>query len=288
MWFILSLLSALFQVLRNMVMKRIGHTLDETINVWGRFTFLLPFATIGVAITGIPPIGKGFSILAVLFGLTQVLGTLCLSKALKQSHISLVTPLWKLSILFLVAWGFFTLGEVPTPLGSAGLVLSLVGVYLLNVNQARISIWAPIAAIFKDTGQRWTLLSAMGYAPSVVLIKKMALLSNPMFAMLIGYVFCSVMITPYTLFRSRNHFAAIGKYWKSFISLGAFAALSTLFGTMAYILTVSSYVEAVKQIEVLLALVIGYVFFKENATIRVIWLGAVVMLAGLILLKLGT
>ena len=288
MWFILSLLSALFQVLRNMVMKRIGHSLDETINVWGRFTFLLPFAAIGVAITGIPPIGEGFSVLAVLFGLTQTLGTLCLSKALKQSHISLVTPLWKLSLILLVAWGFFVLGETPSPMGFSGLILSLVGVYLLNVNQARISIWAPITAIFKDTGQRWTLMAAMGYAPSVVLIKKMALLSDPMFAILMGYVFCSVMITPYALWRSRNHFAAIGKYWKSFISLGAYATLSTLFGTTAYMLTISSYVEAVKQIEVLLALVIGYVFFKESATIRVIWIGTVVMLAGLILLKLGT
>ena len=37
MWFTLAVLSALFQVLRNMVMKQLGHTLDETINVWGRF-----------------------------------------------------------------------------------------------------------------------------------------------------------------------------------------------------------------------------------------------------------
>ena len=43
-WFLLSLGSAFFQVLRNMVMKRIGHALDETISVWGRFTFILPFA----------------------------------------------------------------------------------------------------------------------------------------------------------------------------------------------------------------------------------------------------
>jgi hypothetical protein len=33
LWFALSVGSALFQVLRNMVMKRLGHALDETINV---------------------------------------------------------------------------------------------------------------------------------------------------------------------------------------------------------------------------------------------------------------
>jgi hypothetical protein len=44
MWLALALAAALFQVLRNTAMKRLGHALDEYINVWGRFTFLLPFA----------------------------------------------------------------------------------------------------------------------------------------------------------------------------------------------------------------------------------------------------
>jgi len=39
----LALAAALFQVLRNTAMKRLGHALDEYINVWGRFTFLLPY-----------------------------------------------------------------------------------------------------------------------------------------------------------------------------------------------------------------------------------------------------
>ena len=50
LWFALSVGSALFQVLRNMVMKRLGHSLDETINVWGRFTFILPFAALPLVV----------------------------------------------------------------------------------------------------------------------------------------------------------------------------------------------------------------------------------------------
>jgi len=46
-------------------------------------------------------------------------------------------------------------------------------------------------------------------------------------------------------------------------------------------------VEAVKQVEVLLAMAIGYLIFKEGSTIRLTWMGATVMLMGLILLKLG-
>jgi phosphatidylglycerophosphate synthase len=89
MWFIFSLASALFQVLRNMVMKQLGHRLDDTINVWGRFTFLLPFAGIGILCTGIPVIQEGFWLNGILFAIVQVFAVVCLSKALKKGDISL-------------------------------------------------------------------------------------------------------------------------------------------------------------------------------------------------------
>ena len=288
MWFALALLSALFQVLRNMAMKRLGHALDETINVWGRFTFLLPFAGAGVLVEGVPEIQPGFWGVTLLFGVTQMLSTLSLSKALKVAEISLVTALWKLSLIVLVAWGFVWLGEVPSTLGLAGVLVSMLGVYLLNIHRAKVSFWAPLTALVREPGQRWTLLAAMGYAPSVVLIKDMALMSSPGYAVFMGYVACSLLVTPYTLLRSARHFRQVTRHWRDFIGLGLFSALSTWFGTTAYTLTMSSYVEAVKQVEVVLALVIGYVVFKEGARIRLIWPGTVIMLAGLALLKLGS
>ena len=54
MWEVLALTAALCQVLRNTVMKRLGHELDEYMAVWGRFTFLLPFAAFFVLWHGAP------------------------------------------------------------------------------------------------------------------------------------------------------------------------------------------------------------------------------------------
>lgn len=287
MWFILALLSALFQVLRNMAMKRLGHALDETINVWGRFAFLLPFAALGVAAHGIPELKPGFWATAAVFGIVQTLGTLSLSKALKASEISLVTALWKISVLVLMVWGFVWLGERPSALGLAGVLVSVVGVYLLNVHRARVSLWAPLASLVEDPGQRWTVLAGIGYAVAVVQIKQLALLSDPLFAVLMGYVFCAAFVTPWALYKSARHFRQVGRYWKSFVSMGLFGTLSTWAGTTAYTLTVSAYVEAVKQVEILFALAIGYLFFQEGPRIRLIWAGTVVIMAGMVLLKLG-
>ncbi len=287
MWVLLSLAAALFQVLRNTVMKRLGHSLDEYINVWGRFTFLLPFALAMAVFKGFPAIKPGFVPICLLFGLCQTISTLALSKALKLSQISLVTPLWKVSLLILLIMGYLTLGETPSAMGVAGVVLSTLGVYLLNVSQARLSPWAPLTVLFTDRGLRYTLLAALFYAPSVLTIKQAILLSDPYTGTLGSYVAASLWVTPLVLVTSRPHFAQVPKYWKGFLGLGLFAALTTVSQGIAYTLTLSSYVEAVKQAEILFALGIGALVFGEHQKAREITPGALVMLAGMALLSLA-
>ena len=175
MWFVLALLSALFQVLRNISMKHLGHELDDIINVWGRFTFLLPFVALASGWHGMPELKAGFWPCVIGFGITQSIATLSLSKALKLSGIAIVTSLWKLSLLFLVVFAYVTLDETPSAAGLAGVLLSTVGVYLLNVQKSRISVWAPLRELLVDPGLRYTLAAAFFYAPSVVLIKLLIL-----------------------------------------------------------------------------------------------------------------
>jgi drug/metabolite transporter (DMT)-like permease len=287
MWLVLSLAAALFQVLRNTTMKRLGHALDEYINVWGRFTFLLPFAFVACVLSGWPELKPGFFGWCAAFGVCQTLSTLALSKALKLSQISLVTALWKVSLLILLGMGLL-IGERPSALGVSGVVLSALGVYLLNVRSARISLWEPLRVLFTDRGQRYTLLAALLYAPSVITIKKAILASNTAVGTFGTYLAASLLVTPLVLTTSARHFAAVPRHWKEFVALGLFAALTTLSQGKAYTLTLSSYVEAVKQIEILYAMAIGVVAFGEGQRVRESALGAVVMLLGMVLLALAT
>ena len=287
MWLLLALAAALFQVLRNTTMKRLGHALDEYINVWGRFTFLLPFAFIACLVSGWPEIKPGFYLWCLAFGICQTLSTLALSKALKLSQISLVTVLWKVSLLILLAMGVL-IGEWPTLRGVVGVLLSASGVYLLNVRSARVSLLAPLHMLFTDHGQRYTLLAALLYAPSVITIKKAILASNTAVGTFGTYLAASLVVTPLALTTSAHHFRAVPRYWKEFVALGVFAALTTLSQGKAYTLTLSSYVEAVKQIEILFAMAIGTLAFGEGQKVKESALGAVVMLVGMVLLALAS
>jgi uncharacterized membrane protein len=288
MWLLLSLAAALFQVLRNTAMKRLGHALDEYINVWGRFTFLLPFALAACAIGGFPTLEPGFWTWCLLFGVCQTLSTLALSKALKISEISLVTALWKVSLLVLLGMAWVTIGEHPSRLGVTGVLLSALGVYLLNIRRARISPWAPLAVLVTDRGQRYTLLAALLYAPSVITIKQAILASNAAMGTFGGYLVASALMTALALRTSARHFRAVPRHWQEFVALGLFAALTTILQGKAYTLTLSSYVEAVKQVEILFAMAIGVAAFGEAQRVRESALGAVVMLVGMVLLALAS
>src|SRR5947209_3126531 len=257
MWLALALAAALFQVLRNTAMKRLGHALDEYINVWGRFTFLLPFALATAFLTSWPALQPGFFTWCLAFGVCQTLSTLALSKALKLADISLVTALWKVSLLILLGMAWATIGERPSALGVAGVLLSAGGVYLLNVTGAHISLWEPLRVLVTDRGQRYTLLAAFFYAPSVITIKQAILASNTAAGTFGAYLAASLIMTPLALTTSARHFPAVPRFWKEFVALGLFAALTTMSQGKAYTLTLSSYVEAVKQIEILFAMGAG-------------------------------
>ena len=56
---------------------------------------------------------------------------------------------------------------------------------------------------------------------------------------------------------------------------------------IAYTLTLSSYVEALKQVEILFAMGIGALAFGERQKAREIACGALVMLAGMVLLSVA-
>ena len=134
---------------------------------------------------------------------------------------------------------------------------------------------------------RYTLLAAFFYAPSVLTIKQAILLSDAYTATFACQVAASVLVTPLVLVTSRRHFGQVHRHWKDFVAVGLFAALTTVSQGIAYTLTLSSYVEPLKQVEILFAMGIGTLAFGEKQKVREIAPGALVMLGGMVLLSLA-
>ena len=272
------------QVGRNAVMKDLGHSLDEYINVWGRFFFLLPFALAASWVVGFPEVGREYWLYSFLAGFSQVISTLLLSKSFKHGEISVTVTIWKLQVVFLAVFGVLFLHETITPGGTAGILVSLFGVYLLNMRRARLSLAEPILLLLREKGMRYALLAALSITPTILLFKKTALVGDPFFSTLTNYIFASALIFPLVIKKSSRHLSVLPRYSGRFFALGLFGASATIFGCSGYILSAAAYVEAVKQIEIPLTLAVGVLFFNERERVQAIWPGCLILMIGLLLL----
>ena len=288
MWWLFSIASALCQVGRNAVMKDLGHNLDEYINVWGRFFFLLPFALFVSLLVGFPTVGAEYWLYSFLAGFSQVFSTLLLSKSFKYGEISVTVTIWKIQVVLLAVFGVIFLDETINPAGAVGILVSLFGVYLLNVRRARISLAEPILLLLREKGMRYALLAALAITPTILLFKKTAQMGDPFFSTLTNYIFASLLIFPLVLKKSTRHLIVLPRYFGRFFAMGFFAAFATIFGSIGYIRSVAAYVEAVKQIEIPVTLGVGVLFFNERERVQVIWPGCILLMIGLLFLVFGS
>jgi drug/metabolite transporter (DMT)-like permease len=288
MWWLFALASALSQVGRNSVMKNLGHTLDEYINVWGRFFFLLPFALLASLLARFPNVGLEYWIYSFWAGLNQVISTLLLSKSFKHGEISVAVIIWKLQVVWVAIFGVLFLKETITLAGVVGILVSLCGVYLLNARRERLSLTEPVLLLFREKGARYAFLAALTLAPTVLLFKKTAQLGDPYFSTLTNYIFASLLVFPVVIKKSSQHLAVLPRYLGRFLALGFFGAAATVFGSLGYVRSLAAYVEAVKQVEIPLTLAVGILFFNERERVQAIWPGSMLLILGFLILILAS
>jgi len=281
MWWSLALLSALASLGRNIVMKDLGHKLDEYSNVLGRFVFILPFAFIYSFYKGIPPVPVQYWIYSFLAGFFVAVSTMFLSKAFKYSQISLTVALWKLNIIFILILEIIFLKAHVSIISVLGIFTTVFGMYLLNITKAKVSFWKPFTLLFTDNGMRYALLAAMTLAPSILFFKITVDLTDAYFPAFTNYFFASLLTLPAVLKMTKGKYKNYLKYWKAFVVMGFFAFLSTILATIGYKVSLATYVESVKQSEILFALVAGLLFFKEKERVKEIWLGCCVIIVGI-------
>ena len=119
--------------------------------------------------------------------------------ALVQADASLVSPLLTFNPAFtlLVAW--LTLGEAPGGRQTIGVGLVLVGAYLLEAEEARTGLLAPLHVLFHRAGAMLAVIASALWGVTTVLeklsIEHMTPSSGP-FVALVGTALMVVLLTP--------------------------------------------------------------------------------------------
>lgn len=307
-WLSLALMTGALVALRDALVKRGSARTDEyeTILVLSGATAAALF--IALLFLGFPPIGRGLPLAIVGSALPNVFAYLLLAKAVKHSDLSLVAPLLGLTPLFLLATTPLILGERPQAIGFAGVLLIVLGAYLLNAHDFRHGPLEPFRALLRDRGARMMLGVAFIWSISSNYDRIGVEATSPLAWPVVVHSFMALVLLPVVIWRRSRPDRVRPREPSIVISLDGLAtgwwsrqtaraplilllagmvnAVQSFTHMTAITMTMVPYVVAVKRSSLLFSVGLGRVMFGERR-IRQRALGASIILAGVIVFALA-
>ena len=263
-WFIFSLLAAFFTATRGAFEKRALTKEIHPFVLGAAVTFVAGVLLAPVLlIKGFPDIRDGFLVSFTISVFLNVLATWLSYKAFKTGDFSLVAPMFATTPLFLIPIAYIQFGEVPSLAGYVGIVLIVVGIYILKIKEGT-SMIEPFRRIYSDIAVRYALFAAFVFSISSVSVKVAVQASSPLFltvnaSLSIGLVFA--VLTAFS--KEAEFFPQIRGNIKKVLIPGVMAGLSSLAHSTALGLGFVAYAVAIKRSSILFSLGYGAVFFNE-------------------------
>lgn len=284
--FIFAFLTAIFESFKDLFSKRGLKAVDEYMASFSFKFFALPFLLPLVFIYGIPHLGSNYLIALIIDGLLNVVTITLYMRAIKVSDLSITVPLVAFTPLFLLVTSPLMLGEFPAPLGVVGILLIVLGSYLLNIRSVSKGLLGPFKALLKEKGAKLMLIVAFLFSITSNIDKIGVQNSSPIFWAFSINLFVMLVLIPLIFFKSEHDLSSIKTDFKVLFPIGFFSALTIIFQMIAISLTLVAYVISIKRASVIFGVLWGYFIFNEkNVGERLT--GTSVMVIGVALITLS-
>jgi drug/metabolite transporter (DMT)-like permease len=312
LWLLLASCTALCESLKDVGSKQSLKTIDEFIvtgaTMWVGVAVLLPYIALT---TGFPTIGPHFGGAILVGGSLNVVAFSLYIRAIKLGDLSLTVPLVTLTPLFLLVTSPLIVGEWASPIDAIGVLLIIIGSYILNLgakpgepNQPRAYL-APIRAMIHNPGSRLMLIVALIWSVTSTVDKIGVQNSSPLMwaASLFGFIGTALLPLGIQRWRrrdrsrsslsrsslSRSSLSRSSLSRREILTLGSAGIINAIgVGLQMVALTMApvAQVIAVKRMSALITVVLGHFLFQEQG-IKARLLGAAVMVAGVAVISIG-
>lgn len=288
-WLSLTLLSAFSLATSDTVSKKYlqGYTTVELVTV--RFVYSAALLAPLLWAQPFPHLPLAFWAWVSVSIPLEILAMLLYMEAIRDCQLSLSLPHMAFTPVFTVLLAEAVLGEEVSLQGLAGIVLVVLGTFLLHVEDTG-TLWsritAPYRAIRRDRGVRLMLIVALIYSVTVVTTKAAlqylpGLLFGPLYFVMLG----SVTLVMVGVFRPSAAKVLIRRPLLHCLVGGLFAGM-----VYAHFLAIekvqAAYMIAVKRSSILFSVIYGAVLFDEPG-FRKRLLVSMLMVAGVAMIAFG-
>ncbi len=284
MWIIFAVLNPISESIRSLIIKKASGEVEPIIITWANniipvllFPFVMYFTGTGIKLN--PQFWYGFSIAGVI----QIAASVIYMRAISHGEISSVMPMLSFTPLFLLLFGPVIIGEFPSGQGIAGILLVVLGSYLLNLDLKKMSLLEPFKAMARNKGTRLMFVVAILWSISGVFDKISITNSSVLQHITFTNILIFVAITGWLTFKKKIKFNEIYRARKNLLLVSGFTTASYFFHYSAMALTLVAYVVSMKRMAGMFSVILGAIFLKEpNIKQRLI--GSAVMFIGVLLI----
>ncbi|MBI5192809.1 MAG: EamA family transporter [Nitrospirae bacterium] len=282
-WIVYALITAFSIATADAISKKAMIRSHEYVIAWVRQGYTLPFLAVVFFFIEIPPLDNTFWLTLLIVVPLDVTAIILYVKAIRLSPLSLTIPFIALSPMFVIITAFVILGELPDISGLFGILLIVIGAYLLNVRATKHGVLGPIKAIKKERGSVLMIIVALIYSITSTLGKVAVLHSSPLF---FGAFYPFILTIIFTVIVGfKGQLSSVISSPRIFLGIGFFIAMMMLSHFVAISLTDVAYMISVKRLSLLFSVAYGWILFGErNVAERLI--GSILMIAGVVSITL--
>lgn len=288
-WLGLALTCALTLALADTATKRwlAGYTAAELVMVRFGLTAVLLLPMLAVAPPALPP--KAFWLWMGVALPLEVLAEVLYVLAIRDSPLSLTLPYLAFTPVLVTLSGYLLLGETVSAQGFAGIVLVVIGAYMLNLEHARLmrprTWFEPLAAIVRERGSRFMLGVAVIYGVTSVLGKgAMQYMPGVGFGAFYFVFVGATTLLVFALWQPASLHTLLRPRPAHLLVAGLMGVM-VVTHFLALALTETAYMISVKRVSILFGILLGALFFAERHLARNLAAGTM-MVGGVALIAL--
>jgi drug/metabolite transporter (DMT)-like permease len=290
MWFYIALATSIISATSIVLNKRILKGVSPSVLTWCTLVLATPIIAIFAIKEGIPNLNSLFIIGVAGSVLFYTISKIIQFRAMKIADLSAIYPLVSLGPIFTLIVAFFPpLSERPSFIVIIGALVTLFGVYVLNVSNAKEGLLKPIKLLFENKASALMIVAIL-IDSIVVVFDKLAinntLPKNTTFVLLIENILIIVGLLPILFLRNKNFMRQIFDNKKLFIILGVLNAFSTVLSFSLVGGGNIGIVSTILKMQLLFVLLFSFIFFKDKPKLETI-IGSIIMILGVVLIKIG-
>lgn len=267
LWFVFALIVAVSVSVRDVLFRANAAHLNVAELAGLELFWGLPLLIVGCFVIPVPSLDNVFWLTLLVSIPLNAIAYFLYVYALTVSPVSLTVPFLAFTPVFMIVTGNVILDESVSVVGCFGILFIVIGSYVLNIDRIKDGIFHPFLGLLHEKGSRIMLLVAFIFSLAAVIGKKGMQHSSPLFFSFFFFTIFSLCMLILLFFIGRLDMHRLMVRKRLGMIFGALLTIHAGFHALAIMLTTAAYMIAVKRSSILFAVLLSWIFLKEQKII---------------------